>query len=438
MQIKRLYRNYLDLVHYFTAWLVGRCHPALYFRKTTNKIQVIPVESIKTYCLQGIDRFGNPQAGICKATSITECKQKLNSIDVIITKYIKSQVHKLKRSSIGPMLNQLATLLQANIPILTALDLMLQYPGSVALQHLILTIKHDLTHGHSLAQALQQHHYCIDAFNVQLIMLGENSGTLIITLQNIAAQQQLRQHYIQTCTKKLTYPLLVLSLGSIITIGLLIIVVPQFANLFQQFNVPLPYVTKILISSANFIKRYGIISLSICSILGYLIYKICRKSTKCKQYIIDSLIYVPIIGKNLLLLATARFANALSLGYTAGLPLLTTLQLIEPITGFPKMARAINHMHFAIMHGQRLHEVMQATGLFTTQMLQLIKLGETSGQLTTLLNTIAQQTMSQIEQRLNIIIQCIEPCLMTLLGICIGGLLIALYLPLFEFGSIIT
>lgn len=332
---------------------------------------------------------------------------------------------------------QMATLINAGLPILKSLDIILKGHKKTKMQQIIKTIQNNIESGRTLSESLEQFPLLFNPLVCSLIQVGEQSGSLDVMLQQIANYKEKIEHVKREIKKALNYPLFVLIIALLVCIALLTLVVPEFERLFHSFSAELPRLTRLIINLSNVLHRDGpllLITLLITIILarfGLTHY------TRCQQLTDLILMKLPIIGMMIQHAAISRFTRTLAITFTAGLPIIEALQSVAGATGHRLYEKACLQISKEISCGQALHLAMQHTRLFPLSVIQLITIGEESGQLDQMLYKLAEIYDTELDQAINNMSRLLEPIIITILGIVLGIVVIALYLPIFKLGSVV-
>jgi type IV pilus assembly protein PilC len=337
------------------------------------------------------------------------------------------------------LIRELSTLLKSHIPLLTALEILSQY-YPVKLKNLILSLKKSISEGASLSQAMSHYPKNFDALTIHIIKAGESSASLPQILENIAAYQEKIIILKARFKKALFYPMTILSISFLITLGLLIFIVPQFESLFASMGAQLPWMTRMVLAAAAFIKNYGVIIgiillLSVVSIILALKY-----ITVFSRFISDNshyFLFIPLIGSIAQKLIFSRFSHTLAILLKTSIPLTEALKISAYIMSHKKYEKAILQTRENIIRGDALSQALEKSRQFPFIFLQFVRIGEHSGTLAERLTQIGERYEMETDQVLNKLILLLEPAIMLILGILIGGLVIAMYLPVFELGKIV-
>jgi type IV pilus assembly protein PilC len=396
------------------------------------------------FCWQGINKAGAIVAGEITTTHAKLAKELLGQQGIAVRLLKKKRFsffspHTKKITALDIMLfsRQLATLYKAGIPLAQALDVLSKTVEKIALKNLILALKNEVSAGHPLHQALALYPRYFDGLYCNLIAMGEQSGTLDILLQQIAAYQE-NLHLLKKKIKKaLFYPAIVFVVAIVVSSILLLFVVPQFEILFQSFGGKLPGFTLFVIQVSQNFKHYGWLWV-LLSFAAVVIFKQAKKrSLGFSDHINRGILKLPIIGKILQNAAIARFGKTLALTFAAGLPLVDALNSVAGTVGNPCFAKAILHIRQEVSQGQRIVVAMQQTGRFPSLVEHMVGIGEEAGALEIMLGKIADFFEAEVSMAVDTLSSLLEPFIMVILGLLVGGLVVAMYLPIFKLGTIL-
>jgi type IV pilus assembly protein PilC len=381
-----------------------------------------------TYFWQGITHLGVKKYGIIYAKSKFYAKEKLRDTNIIL-RTITKRIQIMSITQKAWFCRQIATLINAHIPLYTALELL--HTDNQDQQFLIATLLNDLEHGKTLAESLQQHPQIFDDFFCNIIAIGESSGTLQQALNLIAIYYENIIQIHKNIKKTLSYPLIVFSLGWVIIIGICTIIVPQFEDLFDNSAINLPLLTKIIIWFSHILCNYGIYILLI--IIGIICIQ--YKTNKFTHQIIK---FFPIINKIYQKITLTKLMHTLSMTCSAGISLIEALELISKNITNKHYAATLRQIINDIHGGHEITDAFTRSALFPQIMLNMLKIGSDSTELTNILHHMAKYCLQDLEENLAVSMRLLEPLITTLLGIFVGGIVAALYIPLLQLGNIVS
>lgn len=340
----------------------------------------------------------------------------------------KKQKKRLTAEKQAIFFTRLAALLQAGIPLLSALDILSPRDKQDPLQAIFPVLREEVVSGNGLAAGLQKFPFHFDPVTCYLVEAGEQSGTLGVLTGKISFHKQkmaaLHRKLVQACF----YPTLTLVLAGAITLFMLSVVTPKFAALFHEMRLPLPAVTRCVLNLGAFMKKAALPLLLLACLTGGFL-------RRQHRGIPDSLLRIPIAGGLLQKIILARIASTLAVLFEAGIPLPAALGMTARLAGNSRYAEATHKLAQALSQGSQLHEALQQSSCFPALMQEMIRAGEVTGTLGTLLEKVASLYEREVDHGVQLLGQLLEPLIMSILGVLIGGLVIAMYLPIFSLGN---
>jgi type IV pilus assembly protein PilC len=392
---------------------------------------------------EGIDRNGKKVKGKSMAADEAAVRADLRRQGVVPSR-VRKQGKSLFTSGgnitpgdIALFSRQLATMLAAGIPLVQAFEIVGGGHENAAMQKLILSIKGDVEGGSALAEALGKHPLYFDDLFINLVEAGEQAGALETLLDKIATYKEKTEAIKKKIKKALTYPAAVLVVAFIVTTILLIFVIPAFEELFQGFGADLPTFTRMVIDLSVFVRTQGwILAILIGGAIAAFIYF--KKRSRAMRHFLDRLMLkAPIIGPILQKAAIARYARTLSTMFSAGVPLVEALESVSGATGNIVYEVGVLEMRDEVATGQRLQQAMENTDLFPNMVIQMIAVGEESGSLDEMSAKVADFYEEDVDNAVDNLSSLLEPLIMAILGVLVGGLVVAMYLPIFKLGAVV-
>ncbi|WP_419418653.1 type II secretion system F family protein [Legionella sp. D16C41] len=400
--------------------------------------------TVITYRWEGINRSGEKVNGIIESNSIAIAKATLRKQGIITNKVVKKRKslfdkknRKITAGDITAFTRQLATMLNAGIPLIQTFDIIAKGQTNQKVKTLVETIKKDVESGLTLTEALKKHPKYFNELYYNLVDAGEKSGSLDVMLAKIATYKEKIEKIKRKIKKALTYPIAVLVIAFLVTAGLLIFVIPQFEALFKGFGADLPALTRGVISLSQLFQTYWYIIFGAIGIGIYAFIRARNRSVNFAHNVDRFMLKIPIIGSILQKAAIARFARTLSITFAAGLPLVEALYAVAGATGNIIYAQATNKIREEVSNGQQIRIAMDNTHLFPSMVIQMIAIGEESGALEQMLTKVADFYEEEVDNAVDSLSNLLEPIIMSILGILVGGLVIAMYLPIFKLGSVV-
>lgn len=397
---------------------------------------------ILTFHYEGINKSGQKMVGDIQAKSLAIAKADLRKQGIVTNKVVKKRKPLLDRKNkkitgadITVFSRQLATMIESGIPLVQSFDIVAKGQTNNRLKTLIETIKSDIETGLTLAESLAKHPVYFNELFCNLVDAGEKSGSLDIMLDKVATYKEKIETIKKKIKKALTYPMAVLVVALVVTAGLLIFVVPQFESLFQGFGADLPAMTKGVVEMSKFMQSYWYI---VFGILGGAIYAFVYAKGHFPEFaqgLDRAMLKFPVIGPILEKAAIARFTRTLSITFAAGLPLVDALKSVAGATGNIIYSKATDIIREEVSTGQQMNIAMENTHLFPNMVVQMVAIGEESGALEKMLGKVADFFEEDVDNAVDALSSLLEPIIMSILGILVGGLVIAMYLPIFKLGT---
>jgi type IV pilus assembly protein PilC len=334
----------------------------------------------------------------------------------------------INKSDIAAFIRQLATLVSAGISIIQCCDILEKSQDKPALRLLIYTIKKDILTGKSLHACLQPYPHYFDILTRQLIEISEHTGRLDTMLTMVADVQEKNIAFAKRIKQALFYPCILLITASLTTVGMLLFIVPRFADLFSDSTIPLPLLTHVIFYLSLQLRTHGVLLL--CFLVGLLT---CVFNYRHQIHINSKL---PIFNYYTRKLILARFTRHLAITLGAGIPLLSAIQLTSHTYHQREFTHSLLLLQNNLNAGMQFHQAMDTLDFFPPFMMQMIKIGEESGTLDHMLHKVADSLEATIDEMLLRLNQLLEPLIMLVLGALIGGLVIGMYLPIFNIGRL--
>ena len=394
------------------------------------------------FAWEGKDKRGNRVKGKSLAPDETVLRSELRRQGIAPSKIRKQSAAvgrggKVTPEDIAVFSRQLATMLAAGIPLVQAFEIVGNGNDKPAMQKLILDIKAEVEGGTSLHESLGKHPLYFDDLFVNLVEAGEQAGALESLLDKIATYKEKTEALKKKVKKALFYPAAVLVVAVIVTVILLIFVIPQFESLFKGFGADLPAFTQMVINLSKFVQHDGIFIAAVTGGAFWFFFYFKKRSRKMREFLDRISLKIPIIGPILVKSAIARYARTLSTMFAAGVPLVEALESVAGATGNVVYEDAVMRMRDEVSTGQRLQRAMEATSLFPNMVIQMIAVGEESGSLDAMSAKVATFYEQEVDNAVDSMSSLLEPLIMAILGVLVGSLVIAMYLPIFKLGSVV-
>ena len=395
------------------------------------------------YHWQGTDRNGNKSKGEMPGSSQALVKAQLRKqgINPIRVKRKGKQLFgpakvKIKPGDIAIFTRQLATMMKSGIPLVQSFEIVAEGLENPAMRDLVLKIRSDVATGNSFADCIRKHPRHFDDLFCNLIDAGEQSGALEIMLDRLALYKEKSEALKAKIKKAMNYPIAVIVVALIVTAILLIKVVPQFGETFASFGADLPAFTLFVMSLSDLAIAHWWKAL-IAIIVGVFIFIEAKLRSPTVAQAVDKVsLKLPVIGPILRASCYARFTRTLSTTFSAGVPLVDALDSVAGATGNIVYSTATRKIRDDVTTGQQLNSSIKSTALFPTMITQMVAIGEESGALDSMLDKCAVYYEAEVDNAVDGLTALMEPIIMAVLGVLVGGLMIAMYMPIFQLGSV--
>jgi len=396
------------------------------------------------FAWEGTDKKGKKVKGESNAANPSVVKADLRRQGIKPLKvrkksdlFSRTKKKKIIPKDIAVFMRQLATMMSAGVPLVQAFEIIGRGHENPSMQELILTIKADVESGGTLASALAKHPLYFDELVCNLVVAGEQAGILEGLLDKIATYKEKTEALKAKIKKALTYPTAVVVVAFVVTAVLLIFVVPTFQELFEGFGADLPVFTQMVINMSEWMQSnwWLLVLVLIGCVYGFGQAK--RRSPKFAHTLDRITLKLPVVGEILTKAIIARYARTLSTMFAAGVPLVEAMESVAGAAGNVVYTEAILQMRDNVATGQQLQLSMTQTGMFPNMVVQMVAIGEESGSLDAMLAKVADFYEAEVDDAVDNLSSLLEPLIMAVLGILVGGLVIAMYLPIFKMGAVV-
>lgn len=411
--------------------------------KSTKKAK--PQAKVHTFEWKGLNRNGAKTSGELRGATIAEIKSQLKSQGVS-PKSVKKKAPslfklgepKISAMDIAMVTRQIATMLQAGVPLVTTIEMLGRGHEKVKMRELLGTIVSEIQSGIPLSDALRPHRQYFDDLYVDLVAAGEHSGSLDQVFERVALYKEKAEALKSKIKKAMFYPAAVVVVAVGVTTLLLLFVVPQFQEIFAGFGAELPAFTQFVIGISEALQASWYI-FAVAIIIAAFLFKRAHLHSQTFRDKVDTVVLkIPIVGPILHKAAMARFARTLATTFAAGVPLIDGLESAAGASGNAVYRNAVIKVRSEVMAGMQMNVAMRTTGLFPDMLIQMVMIGEESGSLDNMLNKVANIYEMQVDDAVDGLSSLIEPIMMVVIGSLVGGLIVAMYLPIFQMGKIVS
>lgn len=399
-----------------------------------------------TFVWEGTDKQGRKTKGEITSLNPAIAKAELRRQGISATRVRKKSapggflgglVGGISPGDIALFTRQMATMMRAGVPLVQAFEVVADGLDKPKMRDLVLAVRADVSGGTAFASALRKHPKYFDPLFCNLVEAGEQSGSLETMLDRIATYKEKTESLKAKVRKAMTYPAAVLVVAIIVSGILLIKVVPQFESVFEGFGAELPAFTQFVIGISEIVQEYWFLFIVgfVALIAGFIVAR--RRSKALRDAIDRFTLKVPVMGNIIEKSAVARFARTLSTTFAAGVPLVDALNSVAGATGNAVFTNAVYRIRDDVSTGQQLNFAMRNTGVFPNMVNQMVAIGEESGALDDMLDKSASYYEEQVDNAVDNLTSLMEPMIMSVLGVLVGGLIIAMYLPIFQLGRVV-
>lgn len=397
-----------------------------------------------TFIWEGTDKSGRKTKGEISSLNPALAKAELRK-QGIVAKKVKKKTEgfslgggkPITPGDIALFTRQMSTMMKAGVPLVQAFEIVSEGVDKPKLATLIREVRGDVAGGNSFAQSIRKHPLYFDDLFCNLVDAGEQSGSLETMLDRVATYKEKTESLKAKVKKAMTYPISVLLVAVIVSGILLIKVVPQFESVFAGFGAELPAFTQMVIRLSEFTQAWWW-AIIMAGMALFLIFRTAHRRSKGMRDALDRLaLKAPVAGDIIEKSAIARFARTLSTTFAAGVPLVDALSSVAGATGNSVYVNAVNKVREDVSTGQQLNFSMRTAGVFPNMIVQMVAIGEESGALDDMLDKSANYYEEQVDNAVDNLTALMEPMIMSVLGVLVGGLIIAMYLPIFQLGSVV-
>ena len=392
----------------------------------------------------GTDKSGRPGKGeitaISQAMARAQLRQqgiKPNNVRKKPKPLFGGKGKAIKPADIAIFTRQLATMLKAGVPLVQSFDIVEDGLEKPQMKALVVSIKNDVASGSGLAPSLAKHPRYFDELFCSLVGSGEDSGTLEVMLDRVATYKEKSEQLKAKIKKAMTYPTAVVCIALVVTAILLIKVVPVFANTFTNFGSELPAFTQFVMDISDFVIAWWFVMFGVIVGTIFAFREMKLRSVPFSEFLDRAALKTPVVGGIIHDAVIARFSRTLATTFAAGVPLVEALNSTAGAAGNSVYAKAIRRIRDDVTTGNTLYSAIKSTGLFPNMLLQMVSIGEESGALDDMLDKVATHYEEAVDNAVDSLSSLMEPLIMSVLGVLVGGLMIAMYLPIFMLGSVI-
>ena len=400
----------------------------------------VSVDQTATYLWSGKDKSGKPVRGEVRANGEAQVNATLRRQGIKVDSVKKQRIGSggsVSDKDITLFTRQLATMMKSGVPLLQSFDIVGKGHANPAVSRLLMEIKSDVETGASLKQAFEKHPLHFDALFCNLVGAGEQAGILDSLLDRLATYKEKILVIKSQIKAALFYPISIVVLAFLITAVIMIFVIPAFKEVFSSFGADLPAPTLIVMGISEFFVKYWYLIFGGIGGGGYAFFYFWKRSVKMQIIMDRIMLRVPVFGDLIRKSSVARCTRTLSTMFAAGVPLVEALESVAGAAGNYEYFIATKKIQAEVSTGSGLTVSMQNSGVFTNMVVMMVSIGEESGSLDAMLSKVSDFYEAEVDDAVSALSSLMEPVIMVVLGTLIGGMIIAMYLPIFKLGSVV-
>ncbi len=406
--------------------------------KSNSKQPTVKQPKELTFIWEGRDKTGKNAKGEIRAVSETIARATLRRNGTMVTKIKKQKTSggaSITAKDIALFTRQLATMMKSGVPLLQAFDIVGKGHNNPKVSKLLFDIKTDVETGSSLEQAFRKYPLFFDDLYCNLIGAGEAAGILDSLLDRLATYQEKIQAIKSKIKSALFYPTSIIVVAFVITAVIMIFVIPAFKELFSSFGAKLPTPTLVIMAISDYFVQYWWLIIGSVGGSVYSFFYFWKRNKKMQDFMDRFMLKMPIFGELIRKASIARWSRTLSTMFAAGVPLVEAFDSVAGAAGNVVYYDATKYIQREIMNGNSLTSAMQDTNVFPSMVLQMAAIGEEAGSLDSMLSKVADFYEAEVDDAVEALSSLMEPMIMVVLGTLIGGMVVAMYLPIFKMGE---
>jgi len=389
---------------------------------------------------EGKDKNGKVVRGEIRSGGEAAVNASLRRQGILVTKVRKRRMsggRSIKQKDIAVFTRQLATMMKAGVPLLQAFDIVARGSTNARMTRLLNEIRQDVETGTSLSAAFRKHPMYFNALYCNLVEAGEAGGILEALLERLALYEEKTVQLKNKIKSALIYPVAVMVVAFVVLTVIMLFVIPAFKEVFSSFGADLPAPTLFVIALSEIFVQYWYIIFGVLIGGGYFFFESWRRSERMQDFMDRLLLKIPVFGNLINKAVIARWTRTLSTMFAAGVPLVEALDSVGGASGNAVYRKATEQIQRDVSTGSALTTSMQTTGVFPTMVLQMASIGEESGSLDHMLGKAAEFYEDEVDEMVKGLSSLMEPFIIVILGVLIGGIVVSMYLPIFKLGAVV-
>lgn len=401
-------------------------------------------ELTPTFVYEGVDRKGQKVKGEIPGKNMALAKVTLRKQGIAVAKIYKKKKDllaflskkKIKTLDITIFTRQLATMMKAGVPLVQSFEIVAEGLDNPSMREVVLGIKAEVEGGNSFGGALRKYPQYFDDLFCSLVSSGEQSGALETMLDRVAIYKEKSELLKQKIKKAMKYPITVIIVALIVTVILMLKVVPVFQDLFSSFGADLPAFTQMVVNMSNWTQSYWYIVIIVVGVIIGVFIETKKRSQAFRDFLDRAALKAPVVGNLVYSAIIARYSRTLATTFAAGVPLIDALESTAGATNNVVYRDAVMRIREDVATGQQLQFAMRSTNRFPSMAIQMVAIGEESGALDAMLEKVATHFENEVDNAVDGLTSMLEPLIMAILGVLVGGLVVAMYLPIFQMGAV--
>jgi len=402
------------------------------------------------YDYKGVTAQGKKEKGIIEADTQKTARGKLKKQGIMVTEVVEKSAqnkssaggipflgNRISGKDLTLMTRQLASLVKANIPLVEALNGLVEQTDNERLKVVLAQVRQDVNEGSSLAKAVSLHPRAFDNIFVNMIEAGESSGTLGLVLLRLADLKEAQMRLRSKVISGMTYPALMMAVAFFLMLAIFTFVIPKMANIFQSMNKPMPATTKFLLAFSDIIVNWWFLFVGAAFAFFYFFKKWSTSEAGLPKW--DAMkLKIPVVGTLIRMVAVTRFSSTMATLLGSGVPILASMQIARNLVGSFPIAKAISNAKENITEGQSIAEPLRRSGEFPPLMIHMIAIGEKTGELPEMLRNVAETYEEQVNSRIDTMTSLLEPIMIIGMGGAVGFIVLSVFMPLMDISNIST
>ncbi|MCE2745669.1 MAG: type II secretion system F family protein [Burkholderiales bacterium] len=383
------------------------------------------------------------RSGEIRARSIDHARYQLSRQGVTASTVRKARSFTgrgIPLATVASFVRQLAVMIQSGVPLGQSLGLiasgMTDDKSKRAMQTVVRSIRGDIESGLKLSEAMRKHPRCFDNLFCNTLAAGENAGELDAALSRLATHMEKTLNIRRKVRKAMIYPSIVILVAIAVSVGMLLFVLPSFKSIYSQFDAELPALTSMLLGTSDLLQEHGLVMLGILGVVIYSLIQVYRRNQKFKNSADTLLLRIPLIGDMMKTAVHARWTRTFATLSASGVPITSALESVASVSHIQSFQDATLEIRQSVASGGRVSDSMDSVRIFPPEAVQMIRIGEESGRLDSMLERLANQYETSLDDKVDTLSTVMEPMIMCVIGVLVGVLIIGMYMPIFSMGDI--